>query len=111
MRYSGKDPNHDAESKTATFRCLPYFSLGPYNSSNYTRDSFVHPIRTLLQSRYHLEATERRDKLQVVRKLDRPEHDGILHVPQFWCLVINKSETRSFPNIYYLLNALIYMEI
>lgn len=96
MRYSGKDPNQDAEIKSAMFCCIPYFSLGQYNSSNFTRESFVHPIRTLLQSRYRLEATEKRDKQQVIRKLGRPEHDGILHVPQLWCLAINKSKHLNF---------------
>lgn len=76
--------------KTATFVSLPVFWLERPRERTSTKDSGGHPSRALLQSRYRLETTETRDQEQVIAK-SRPNEKRILHVPQIWALIINRS--------------------
>ncbi|KAL8783570.1 MAG: hypothetical protein Q9195_009352 [Heterodermia aff. obscurata] len=77
-------------SKTATFVSLPLFWLERPRERMSTKDSAGHPSRTLLQSRYRLERTEKRDQEQVIAK-SRPNENRIVHVPQIWALIINRN--------------------
>ena len=77
-------------SKTATFVSLPVFWLERPREHTSTKDSAGHPSRALLQSRYRLETTENRDQEQVIAK-SRPNEKRIVHVPQIWALIINRS--------------------
>ena len=93
--YEGEDTDRiSSEHKTVTFVALPIFTTECPRRHISTREDEVHPVRALLQSRYRLESTKRRDKEQVITKTSsRSKHweDGhVIHVPQIWALVINK---------------------
>ena len=77
------------EKKTATFFCLPYFSIDePRAASCQSRDEVsLHPIRTLLQYRYRSFSTPERGA-----QTWQPCKGKVLHVPQIWGLVLNSSE-------------------
>lgn len=100
--YEGEDPDGSTSKpskerhvrKTATFISLPVFTVCCPKRHTSTKDSEGHPVRALLQSRYRLESTKRRDKEQVITKTtsikDHLAHkDHIVHVPQIWVLLIN----------------------
>ena len=102
MVYEGEDPDsstskHPEERhvrKTATFVSLPVFTVCCPKRHTSTKDFEGHPVRALLQSRYRLESTKRRDKEQVITKTtsikDHLAHkDQVVHVPQIWVLIIN----------------------
>lgn len=100
--YEGEDPDVSAPyppeekhvRKTATFISLPVFTTCCLKRHTSTKDFEGHPVRALLQSRYRLESTKRRDKEQVITKTTSiREHlaheDHVVHVPQVWALIIN----------------------
>ena len=88
--YDGADPEETAkDQKTATFISLPIFTTESERHHKSTKDHELHPVRSLLQSRYRLESTKSRDKDQVIRKINsKAAH--VVHVPQIWALIINK---------------------
>jgi hypothetical protein len=111
-RYDGQSKNDD--EKPCTFFNFPYFSVErPHTKTQSQRQpaggDLEHPVRTLLQSRYRLEATDVRDQDQSITKLTRREvntcirppfnYTGqgmnnnkskpIIHVPQLWCLSLS----------------------
>jgi hypothetical protein len=108
-RYDGQSKNDD--EKPCTFFNFPYFSVERPHTRAQSQVHPVggnpeHPVRTLLQSRYRLEATDARDQDQSITKLTRREVNTcirpssnyagqdinnnkskpIIHVPQLWCL-------------------------
>ena len=102
--YEGEDPDvpssHRPEErharKTATFVSLPIFTTCRPKRHTFTKEFEGHPVRALLQSRYRLESTKRRDNEQVITKtrsikqrLAHKEH--VIHVPHIWILIINNS--------------------
>lgn len=100
--YEGEDPDVSTSKnpeqrhvrKTATFVSLPVFTICCPKRHTSTKDFEGHPVRALLQSRYRLESTKRRDKEQVITKTtsikDHLAHkDHVVHVPQIWVLIIN----------------------
>jgi hypothetical protein len=90
----GVDPgapyNANCEQKSVTFISLPYLSLEASTPRRFTDSSPLHPVRGLLQSHYVLESMERRDKNQVIHKLGMKRQ--AVHVPQVWCLLVNKGK-------------------
>ena len=90
--YDGEGPvgSTSGYRKTATFLCLSIFWLNHLRERTPVEVSTGHPSRGLLQSRYRLESTERRDREQVIAKSRRHE-DRVVHVPQLWALLINQS--------------------
>jgi len=111
-RYDGQSKN--ADEKPCTFFNFPYFSVERPHTGTQPRGqpasgNLEHPVRTLLQSRYRLEATDARDRDQSITKLTRREvntcirpssnyagqnvhhHKSkpIIHVPQLWCLSLS----------------------
>jgi hypothetical protein len=116
-RYDGQSKNDD--EKPCTFFNFPYFSVEkPYTKTNYEAEVpgmyLEHPVRTLLQSRYRLEATDTRDLDQSITKLSRSEvrtcirpspnryeenvdnkFKPIIHVPQLWCLSLSGGKANS----------------
>ena len=80
--------NHK-ERKSATFFCLPYFSIEePRAVSSQLKDEVsLHPIRTLLQYRYRSFSTPERDV-----QTWQPCKERVLHVPQIWAPVLNSSK-------------------
>ena len=102
--YEGKDPDVDGSfppgeshiRKTATFVSLPVFTTCCPKRHTSTKDFEGHPVRALLQSRYRLESTKRRDKEQVITKTTSiKDHlayeDHVVHVPDIWALIINNT--------------------
>ena len=102
--YEGEDPDVPSSDrpeerhvrKTATFVSLPVFTTCCPKRHTSTKDFEGHPVRALLQSRYRLESTKRRDKEQVITKtrsikqhLAHEEH--VIHVPHIWVLIINNN--------------------
>lgn len=100
--YDGVDPDASAPHrpgdmhvrKTATFVSFPFFTICCPKRHTSDKEFEGHPVRALLQSRYHLESTKRRDKEQVITKTtsikDHLAHkDHLVHVPQIWALIIN----------------------
>ena len=100
--YEGEDPDlfasHHPEErpagKTATFVSLPVFTTCIPQRHTFTKEFEGHPVRALLQSRYRLESTKKRDKEQVITKTtsirDQLAHEShVVHVPQIWALMIN----------------------
>ena len=100
--YEGEDPDlfasHRPEErpagKTATFVSLPVFTTCIPQRHTFTKEFEGHPVRALLQSRYRLESTKKRDKEQVITKTtsirDQLAHEShVVHVPQIWALMIN----------------------
>ncbi|KAL8791931.1 MAG: hypothetical protein Q9195_005507 [Heterodermia aff. obscurata] len=67
--------------------CLPYFWLAPYSTSAPLQKSSSYPLRTLLQS-WHMSTPKNREMQQAICDLDYPKEDYVIHVPQFWCLII-----------------------
>lgn len=111
-RYDGQSKNDD--EKPCTFFNFPYFSVERPHTRTQPQvqpagGNLEHPARTLLQSRYRLEATDARDQDQSITKLTRREvntcirpssnyagqdannHKSkpIVHVPQLWCLSLS----------------------
>ena len=102
MVYDGENPDISAAPgteerhirKTATFVSLPIFTMGCPVRHTSSKDFEGHPVRALLQSRYRLESTKRRDKEQVITKTTSikdhlANEDHVVHVPQIWVLIIN----------------------
>ncbi len=100
--YEGEDPDlstsHRPEEKhfrkTATFVSLPVFEISCPKRHVSTKEFEGHPVRALLQSRYRLESTKRRDKEQVITKTTSirdqlAQENHVVHVPQIWALMIN----------------------
>ena len=96
--YDGVDPKNPASPrpedkvrKTATFVSFPFFTIGCPQRHTLDKKSEGHPVRALVQSRYHLESTKRRDKEQVITKAKyhSAHKDHVVHVPQIWALIIN----------------------
>lgn len=67
--------DEDLESKTAIFVSLPAFLTECPRMHTTSRDLEGDPVRALLQSRYPLESTDRRDKMQVIT-----HHSDVDHV-------------------------------
>jgi hypothetical protein len=111
-RYDGQSKN--ADEKPCTFFNFPYFSVERPHTRTQPQvqpvgGNLEHPVRTLLQSRYRLEATDARDQDQSITKLTRREvntciqpssnyarqdvnnHKSkpIIHIPQLWCLSLS----------------------
>ena len=80
------DEDDDMETKTATFVSLPAFSTDYPRIHTTDREFEGHPVRSLLQSRYRLESTDRRDKTQVIT---HHNEDRVVVVPQIWALIVN----------------------
>ena len=102
LMYEGEDPDlfasHRPEDrpagKVATFVSLPVFMTCIPKRHAFTKEFEGHPVRALLQSRYRLESTKKRDKEQVITKTtsirDQLAHENhVVHVPQIWALIIN----------------------
>ena len=107
--YEGEDPDVSTSyrpeetlvRKTATFVSLPVFTTCCPTRHTSTKESENHPVRALLQSRFHLRSTKKRDKEQVITKTtslqDHLLHkDHVVHVPQIWALIINNDTVITY---------------
>lgn len=99
--YDGEDADGESEyNRTATFISLPVFTIEPPRRHVSGKDFEGHPVRGLLQTRYRLESTFRRDKEQVITKGGHDDYKGaIIQVPQVWALLINRHTLVTCANL------------
>lgn len=118
MRYDGLHKTTNSSHSPCTLLNFPYFCLEPHRSVKRQRvaeepsSSRVYPVRSLLQSFYRLELTDRREQKQCVNKLSteqlnkclwpakvrKPAAYGrkdVLTVQQAWCLSIVEGRLTS----------------
>lgn len=90
------DPKKNIKNQHAVFTAFPYMVLEEHHKppSKDFKTSNIHPPRTLSQTRYRLESTEKRDQKQVVRKVlqQNPPSKKVLVVHQLWVLVVNNGK-------------------
>ena len=72
--------------RTATWICLPYFSLEPYSALDGTSSGF--PPQTLLQAQFSGVRRER-DMQQAVHRIKQAPPGHCFHIAQLWCLVLD----------------------
>jgi hypothetical protein len=123
VRYDGRLSQDDFHDRPCLFFCFPYLAVGDFKRKSNEQTpgvqvsvqhspppklSPVHPVRTLLQSRYRLESTKKRDSSQSITLLSKEDvqdcirlpHGTIqpprtkkwrekIHVPHFWGLSIS----------------------
>ncbi|OIW34428.1 hypothetical protein CONLIGDRAFT_566188 [Coniochaeta ligniaria NRRL 30616] len=77
-------------ARTATWLCIPYFSLQKYAGPLSTATSGSFPTRTLLQEQYSGVSAER-DMQQAVCQTGHVPPDMCFHVAQMWCIVLDDS--------------------
>ena len=82
------------QEASVLFFCMPYFLLAPYSTGAPSQASSRYPLRTLLQS-WHMSTPKKRDMQQAVCDLLQSKEDYVFHVPQFWCLMLGDSKSRS----------------
>jgi hypothetical protein len=85
-----KGPN-DAK-RTATWLCIPYFSLERYAGPLSTANNAAFPTQTLLQGQYSGVPPDRDMKQQVVRQLGHAPPDMCFHINQLWCIILDNSQ-------------------
>ena len=70
--------------------CIPYLYLTSYSPEIPSNSTHLHPLKSLLQSKYS-GVSKQRDLRQVVCELRLPQKGHCFHIPQLWCLVISDS--------------------
>ena len=115
LRYDIFKDSRYSFNKACLFMSFPYFAVAkPRGKRAFQRGDQDYPIRTLLQTHYHLIDTAERDKSQSIRGLEgttlkqyisTPEQDvnhlshdpvtEIIHVPQMWALILRSSKFYS----------------
>ncbi|KAH6661753.1 hypothetical protein B0J14DRAFT_571451 [Halenospora varia] len=86
-------------NRTYVFCSIPYHQLAPYSPLGATSNARLHPVRTLLQSKYP-STTKQRDFEQAVRALSGTPSNHVFNTSNLWCLIINNSDRVKFvPNI------------
>ncbi|KAH8905061.1 hypothetical protein BR93DRAFT_945996 [Coniochaeta sp. PMI_546] len=76
--------------RTATWLCIPYFSLQKYAGPLSAAASGSFPTRTLLQEQYS-EVSAERDMQQAVCQTGHVPPGMCFHVAQMWCIVLDDS--------------------
>lgn len=106
LRYDILDDSRYSVDRCCIFLSFPYFDVHKAQRPKaFQKGEEVHPMRTLLQSRYRLNDTIERDKTQCVRSLkekalsscievpssnfdNATPKDALIHVPQLWTLIM-----------------------
>ncbi|KAK8115783.1 hypothetical protein PG984_012285 [Apiospora sp. TS-2023a] len=79
------------DKKYVTWLCIPYFSLETYTGLLSGKSgSSEFPVETLLQSK-HTRTPKARELQQVVYQRGQAGGAKCFHVPQLWCIIIDKS--------------------
>lgn len=119
LRYDNQDVSKYTVDKTCIFFSFPYLCLDTVDLRKYYEKGYVdHPPRTLLQSRYRLNKTKDRDRLQCVRWLKGPKLESrvlaseldkkrlskkkvqeLFYVPQLWGLIVGLGKMTMVFNI------------
>ncbi|KAI9893374.1 MAG: hypothetical protein M1814_006670 [Vezdaea aestivalis] len=89
IRFNGNavKQDHPTKKESATFVCMPWFSVEPPEPKPAHMNRTVHRPRALLQTRYKLESTEKMDRGQVICRVKN--EDEYVHVPQLWMIVLD----------------------
>ena len=87
-RGNDKGDQKGRRQKRVTFFSVPFFSVKKPRIEKTDKHYDGYPVRSLMQSIYRLESTRQRDSYQVLAK--RGGSGGVVHVPEFWALVIGK---------------------
>lgn len=142
IRYDGRLLERDDDDHPCIFFSFPYLAVGDFHDGARaaatsrpdqsaaqgeqcdthgsarglfkTKKTSIHPVRTLLQSRYRLESTKKRDDNQSITTLTKKEVkdcisaskdparqvDGVkskpkIHVPQLWGLSVSGGTSQS----------------
>lgn len=92
MRYDGISSQGNDSDRPCMFFSFPYFAVGDFSAKRrrkhapidqrLARHLSIHPIRMLLQSRYRLESTQRRDEAQSITSLLSSEVQDCIQLPQ-----------------------------
>ncbi|OHE98990.1 hypothetical protein CORC01_05680 [Colletotrichum orchidophilum] len=88
----GGDPGKALKSgkHSATWLCIPYFSLEEYSGIQATGNPGAYPPQTLLQSAFSRNS-RKRDMLQATRQIGNGGKDMCFHIRQLWCIVLDDS--------------------
>ena len=107
LRYDALDDSRYGFDKCCIFLSFPYFDIHtPRPTKGFKKGDIRHPMRTLLQSRYRLNSTAERDKMQCIRVLKGVASEGylqrvkslighgaaqvtedLIYVPQLWSVI------------------------
>jgi hypothetical protein len=92
MRYDGISSQGNDSDRPCTFLSFPYFAVGDFSAKHRRKQASsgqrsaqhlaIHPVRMLLQSRYRLESTQRRDEAQSITSLLTSEVQDCIQLPQ-----------------------------
>ena len=110
IRYDMLDDSRYNKDRCSIFLGFPYFAVKKQEEEKlgaFSKGARQHPARTLLQSRYRLNKTTKRDESQCITELsgdklkscieappDATEHltrkkvEELIYVPQLWTLII-----------------------
>jgi hypothetical protein len=77
--------------RTYVFCCIPYHQLAPYSPLGATSNARLHPVMTLLQSKYP-STSKQRDFEQAVRSVTGTPSNHVFNTSNLWCLIINNSK-------------------
>ena len=124
VRYDGISSQDGDRDRPCMFFSFPYFAVGDFGAKQDQRHAFGtqrskrhssnHPVRMLLQSRYRLESTQKRDEAQSITSMlisevqdciKLPQDADVevksnkwkqkIHVPQLWGLSVSGGRYKS----------------
>ncbi|TDZ13014.1 hypothetical protein C8035_v000464 [Colletotrichum spinosum] len=86
------DPSRGTQHSTrsATWLCIPYFSLEEYSGILSAVNSGSYPAQTLLQL-FFSRNSQKRDMMQATRQIGNGGKNSCFHVRQLWCVVLDNS--------------------
>lgn len=124
VRYDGISSQESERDRPCMFFSFPYFAVGDFVTQQDQRRTFGvqrskressnHHVRMLLQSKYRLESTQKRDEAQSITSMlpsevqdciQLPQDASVevksnkwkqkIHVPQLWCLSVSGGRVKS----------------
>jgi hypothetical protein len=93
LRYDGVSSQESETDRPCMFFSFPYFAVGDFGTQQDHRHTFGvqrskwasssnHPVRMLLQSKYRLESTQKRDDAQSITGMLTSEVQDCIKLPQ-----------------------------
>ncbi|KAK1985651.1 hypothetical protein LZ30DRAFT_583814 [Colletotrichum cereale] len=90
LQKGDQEKESQSGERTATWLCIPYFSLEEYSGIQATGNPGAYPPQTLLQSAFSRNS-QKRDMLQATRQIGNGEKNWCFHIRQLWCIVLDNS--------------------
>ncbi|GKT54745.1 Mg2+ transporter [Colletotrichum tofieldiae] len=90
LQQGDQEKGSQPAKRTATWLCVPYFSLEEYSGIQATGNPGAYPPQTLLQSAFSRNS-QKRDMLQATRQIGNGEKNWCFHIRQLWCIVLDNS--------------------